>query len=313
MYYRTSRMGSILGELPEPPSDKTGWPWTEQSDPLLKAQSDGSPWPKISIVTPSYNQGAFLEKTLRSVLLQGYPNLQYIVIDGGSTDQSVEVIQKYTSWIDEWESKPDRGQSHAINKGMAQADGDIVAWLNSDDFYMPNALRHVARAFTEHPSDVGAIVGQGQKVDEHGNVGHTPALNDLSYDAFLHWMQGGNFMQPSCFMRRSVWEECSPLREDLNYCLDVDLWLKIADRFRFTKVDRLLSRALEHRAAKTIADRTAMRLETALLIAQHGGDEGMRIARGELKGMADGHRKFLRLINHPLYRWVVSPLYRLLK
>ena len=113
-----------INELPSPPPGKRGWPWTEDSPQLPDTMPDGSPWPKISIVTPSLNQGPFIEETIRSVLLQGYPNLEYIIMDGGSTDESIEIIKKYEPWLAYWESEPDRGQSHAINKGFQRASGD---------------------------------------------------------------------------------------------------------------------------------------------------------------------------------------------
>ena len=110
-----------LAELPPPPPDKTGWPWSEESPPLPATMPDGSPWPRISIVTPSYNQGQFIEETIRSVLLQGYPNLEYIVMDGGSTDNSVEIVRNYNSWLAYWVSEPDRGQAmRSIRDGRAR-------------------------------------------------------------------------------------------------------------------------------------------------------------------------------------------------
>src|SRR5437763_87805 len=116
-----------LKDLPPPPAGKTGWPWTEESEQLPDRMEDGREWPRISIVTCSYNQGCFIEETIRSVLLQGYPNLEYIIIDGESKDESVEIIRKYGSWLTYWESSPDKGQSNKINNGMKRASGDIVA------------------------------------------------------------------------------------------------------------------------------------------------------------------------------------------
>jgi len=141
-----------LNELPSPPAEKTGWPWTEESQQLPNKMADGSEWPKISIVTPSYNQGEFIEETIRSVLLQGYPNLEYIVIDGESIDNSVEIINKYSPWIAHWVSEQDRGQSDAINKGFAVSSGQICAYLNSDDLFLPEAFKCFAQARKKHPS-----------------------------------------------------------------------------------------------------------------------------------------------------------------
>src|SRR5436190_18724174 len=121
-----------LSEIPPPPPGKTGWPWNEETPPP-EIMPDDRALPRVSIITPSFNQGRFIEETIRSVLLQGYPNLEYIIIDGGSTDDSLEIIRKYDPWITLWVSEKDRGQSHAINKGLSKATGEILCWLNSDD------------------------------------------------------------------------------------------------------------------------------------------------------------------------------------
>src|ERR1700692_4825128 len=120
-----------IAELPLPPIGRAGWPWTENCT-LPDHNQEYASWPRISIVTPSYNQGQFLEETIRSVLLQGYPNLEYFVIDGGSEDRSVEIIKQYQPWITYWVSERDRGQTDAINKGLGLSRGDIFNWLNSD-------------------------------------------------------------------------------------------------------------------------------------------------------------------------------------
>ena len=136
-----------LAELPPPPEGKTGWPWTVETPRLPPARPDDSPWPSISIVTPSFNQGTYLEETIRSILLQGYPNLEYIIIDGGSTDESAAIIKKYERWLTYWVSEPDQGQPQAINKGFARVSGEIGGYLNSDDFYLSNALSAAAVSF----------------------------------------------------------------------------------------------------------------------------------------------------------------------
>ncbi|BAZ87857.1 glycosyltransferase family 2 protein [Dolichospermum compactum] len=143
-----------LSELPPPPSGKTGWPWTESSPQVPDKMPDGSEWPKISIVTPNYNYGQFIEETIRSVLLQGYPNLEYIVIDGNSTDDSVEIIKKYEPWLTYWVSEKDKGQANAINKGLEKATGHILAYLNSDDMYLPSAFQDIAKIFYSKKCDI---------------------------------------------------------------------------------------------------------------------------------------------------------------
>ena len=140
-----------LADLPPPREGKKGWPWTVETPQAPESMPDGKPWPRISIVTPSYNQGQFIEETIRSVLLQGYPDLEYIIMDGGSTDESVGVLKKYEPWITFWTREPDGGQTEAINKGFKRSTGEIVAWLNSDDLYTAGALHIASKAFAERP------------------------------------------------------------------------------------------------------------------------------------------------------------------
>ena len=143
-------------ELPSPPRGRSGWPWTLEDEAPSFEDLHGS-WPRITIVTPSYNQGAYLEETIRSVLSQGYPNLEYIVIDGGSTDSSAEILKRYDGWLTYWVSERDGGQTEAINKGFARATGEIHGYLNSDDAYRPNALARVAEGFLENQTGLHAF------------------------------------------------------------------------------------------------------------------------------------------------------------
>ncbi|MCZ6770870.1 MAG: glycosyltransferase family 2 protein, partial [Proteobacteria bacterium] len=141
-----------IKELPPPSPGKSGWPWTEESLSLPENERSHNRWPLISVVTPSYNQDKFLEETIRSVLLQGYPELEFIVMDGGSTDSSVDIIRRYESWISHWVSEPDGGQAEAINRGWRRSTGEILVWLNSDDVFSKDALIRVGDNFVENPN-----------------------------------------------------------------------------------------------------------------------------------------------------------------
>lgn len=249
-----------------------GWPLTFATEKIARNLTKEKNWPKISIVTPSYNQGVFLEKTIRSVLLQGYPNLEYFIIDGGSTDNSIEVIKKYEPWITKWVSEKDRGQSHAINKGFAEATGDLLGWLNSDDYFLPGALFKLAKAYLETPS-VGAVYGQGHIVDERGAIVHTPKLVPVTRESLFGWCFGNDFMQPSCLFTRKAWKEVGPLDERLNFALDVEYWIRIATRFEFKRIIDVLSVSLSHPKAKTTAMREKSHAELAFICMRYGEEK----------------------------------------
>lgn len=228
--------------------------------------------PKLSIVTPSFNQGEFIEDTIVSVLDQNYPNLEYIIIDGGSSDNSVEIIRKYEKFLAYWVSEKDRGQSHAINKGFEQASGDIYSWLNSDDRLEPGALSAVVDAFKKYP-ETGVFVGHGRKVDRSGNTQYYKKPDELTFEGICKWMDGGNFMQPSCFFRRSAWEKAGPLNENVHIALDVDLWLRMVKHVPFRAIDKLLSTAMIHEDAKTTALINRMTIDCALVVINAGGEK----------------------------------------
>jgi len=200
---------------------------------------------KFSIITPSYNQGQYIEETLLSVVNQGYSNLEYIVIDGGSSDESIAVIQRHADKIAFWESKKDKGQSDAINKGLKMATGDIVAWLNSDDMYTENAIRRVAAIFAKHP-DVDVVYGNvwqcyPDKTEKHINKKFNPK----------QFLTGINLHQPSVFWRRKLHDEVGFLDEALYYTMDYDLWLRLFYKYKSLKTDSILSKFRCHEEAKT--------------------------------------------------------------
>ena len=239
-------------DLPSLPTDKTGWMWTQEAFQSSDDKSDSRPLPRITIVTPSYNQGRFIETTIRSVLLQGYPNLEYIIIDGGSNDNSVEIIQKYEPWLAYWVSENDRGQAHAINKGFARATGDIYAYLNSDDFYEPGALHACAQPFSDgHPWVVGRV-----RCWQAG-VGDWP-FPELPGKSFAKWFLSCPIPQPGCFWSAELHREMGPFREDLSYIIDYEFWL----RLRFIKkikpliLDRPIAMYRLHSQSKTMAQKS---------------------------------------------------------
>jgi len=237
-----------LSELPPPPPGKTGWPWTEESPQLPDTMPDGRPWPRVSIVTPSYNQGQFIEETIRSVLLQGYPDLEYIIIDGGSTDGSVDIIRKYEKWLAYWVSEPDRGQSHAINKGILQATGDILFWLNSDDMCLPGAFHAAVIAF-EHPSKPLLVTGQALVIDEAGNECGKLISRFTSWEDYATRQQGV-VRQAATFFKREILLEVGLLNESLHYSMDRDLFLRLTRKYHPHIIETYLAAFRRHGAGK---------------------------------------------------------------
>lgn len=210
-----------LADLPPPPPDRKGWPWTEASPPLPEKAPDGSAWPAISMITPSFNQGRYIEETIRSILLQGYPNLEYHIIDGGSTDDTVEIIRKYEPWLAGWVSEKDAGQSDAINKGFSRCGGEVFNWLCSDDVMASGALKIVGEAFTgSSPCDVLSGACFCQYDDE-------PAKNVVRLAGGSGWEAtpyAEGIWQPSTFWRRSLVKRKDLVLRNLHFCMDRELW-----------------------------------------------------------------------------------------
>jgi glycosyltransferase involved in cell wall biosynthesis len=236
-----------LSDLPAPPPGRTGWPWTEGSSPV---DEGAGPWPTISVVVPSYKQAEFLEETLRSVLLQGYPALDLLVMDGGSNDGSIEIIRRYAPWIKEWVSEKDGGQSAAINKGWRRASGELLTWLNSDDLLLPNWAAEMAGTFRADPA-LDITYCDVQVIDKDSRfqwmyVGGEPTPEKL----LLGW--GTTFAQQGFLVRRSTLDACGYVDEKLHFTMDLELWLRLvlAGR-RFRHVARPLGAFRMHAAAKT--------------------------------------------------------------
>jgi glycosyltransferase involved in cell wall biosynthesis len=190
-------------------------------------------YPKISIVTPSFNQGQYLEQTILSVLNQNYPNLEYIIIDGGSTDNSVEIIKKYANRLTYWVSEPDKGQSNAINKGLAECTGEVFNWLNSDDCLMPNALFLIGNFFQANTYDI--LGGVTQVFKDYEAV----ILYNLSIrvsEIFEDNLVNTPISQPSTFYRRDILNKIGNLNEGLHYAMDYELWLRYVLEFGVSEI-----------------------------------------------------------------------------
>lgn len=203
----------------------------------------------VSIITPSYNQAKYLEQTMLSVLNQDHPRIEYIVMDGASTDGSVEVIKKYAGQLIYWESVKDQGQADAINKGFARATGEIVAWLNSDDYYLPGTISAAVKVFEENP-DVVLVYANMLAVDENGQTFNTLTYKQLTLEDLLCFQIIG---QPAVFMRRSALQKTGGLDPTFHFLLDHLLWIHIAKRGRILHINQTWSAARYHAGAKNVA------------------------------------------------------------
>lgn len=240
---------------------------------------------KISIVTPSYNQGQYIEETILSILSQDYPNLEYIVIDGGSTDDTIDIIKKYEDRIDFWVSEPDGGQSDAINKGWRKSTGDIVAWLNADDTYCPGALETVAKVFENDPQ---AILAHGAAHTYDGS-GQTILFTTQPLDMDPYEMIAscsGVTTQPSIFLGRKVLDEVGYLDPNLHYVMDWEYCIRIGLHFGtrgYRKVDTVLSNNRDWPGTKTNKGWKSLceehRSVFDKLFAQHGENESLQKLR----------------------------------
>jgi len=241
--------------------------------------------PKISIVTPSFNQGSFLEETIQSVLNQNYPNLEYIIIDGGSTDNSVEIIKKYENQLAYWVSEKDRGQSHALNKGFKRATGEIIGWLNSDDTYLPNCFNYVVKTFNKKP-DVDMVYGDFILTDIKNN----PLRVKREFNTFnFHRLIYKDFVgQPAAFFRCNILDRVGYLDETLRYSMDWEYFLRIGRQGKVIHIPGVLATYRLHPNAKT---------------AEYGNEDYRRVRRIVFEKYATPHytNKIFNLLYHKCF------------
>ena len=216
--------------------------------------------PLVSIVTPSYNQAQFLEETILSVLNQDYPNIEYLIIDGASTDGSVEIIRRYQDRLAYWVSEQDRGQSHAINKGLQHARGEVLAWLNSDDVYCPGAVRTVVGFFAAH-EDVALLYGRADVIDSAGASVLSIPCEDFHAPTCIA-RHRYPIPQPAAFFRREAVQKVGLIDEQWNYCMDWDYWIRIGlAGLGVSKVPQTLARYRMHGGSKTVKELVRLREE----------------------------------------------------
>jgi glycosyltransferase involved in cell wall biosynthesis len=259
-----------LADLPPPPPAKSGWPWTLEVAQLPETMPDGRSWPRISIITPSYNQGHFIEETIRSVLLQGYPDLEYIIMDGGSSDQSLEVIERYSRWVSYWASNRDGGQSDAINRGFSRSTGQLGSWLNSDDLLTCQALRQVGLAFA-NSGGRSVICGFGEaRTVDLSEILFTIDNPPTTSQALLAYSDGVFLGQPSVFVPRQLIPNSSLLDLNLHYVMDLDLWVRLSLVADFVIVPTVLSVMRQHSDAKTYSANHEVYREVEIVLTRYG-------------------------------------------
>lgn len=221
--------------------------------------------PLVSIVTPSLNQGKFIEATIRSVIEQDYPHIEHIVVDGGSTDGTVEILQRYPHL--RWVSEPDRGQADAVNKGFAMAKGEVFGWLNADDLYLPEAVSTAVEALRE--TGAALVHGGWRQIDEFGET-----IRDVEpkpFDLRLQLEERNAVAQPGAFFTRVAFEAVGGLDVRYRYAMDYELWLKLGKRFDIRHVDRIMGAYRYHAASKTVAETAGFAPETIRASRRHGG------------------------------------------
>lgn len=224
---------------------------------------DDNSFPLVSIITPSYNQSEYLEDTIRSVLAQDYPAIEYLIVDGGSTDGSVDIIRKYSSELAWWVSEPDEGQASAINKGMAKANGEIVAWLNSDDLYLPEAVSEAVEVYKSNPQ-TGLVFGDAVTIDAEGRPIKKLIFPNWRFEDLIGFRI---ICQPAVFMKHDLYEQVAGLDANYHFMLDHHLWIRIASLAPMKHVPVMWAAARHHEAAKNVSQSADFGRESSEVLA----------------------------------------------
>lgn len=252
--------------------------------------------PKITIITPSYNQGQFIEETITSVLNQNYPNLEYLVIDGGSTDETLNILKKYDDRLT-WISEPDDGQTDAINKGLTMASGEVIAYLNSDDVYLPNSLHTVGEFFQKNPDSLW-LTGDYFIIDEQGRKIQSAVAQYKkilrSHPSFTLLSIANFIIQPSTFIKAELIQDIGYFDASLQYCMDFDYWLRVIQKYPLSVSSRHFSLFRIHGQSKGGSEYEKQFAEEHLLVLRHQKNQLVRLL-------------------HKLHAWLIVQAYHYLK
>ncbi len=247
-----------------------------------------SPQPLVSIVTPSFNSAPFLRECIESVLAQDYPNIEYIVMDGGSTDETPAILERYRDRIARVHSAPDFGQAQAINRGLASAGGEIIAFLNADDAYLPQAVERVVRAFAAHP-EAAAVYGNAYHVAADGAQIAPYETRDFDREALK---RSCFICQPAAFVRREAFERAGAMNPALHYVLDYDLWLRLAAFGAFVRIEPFLANSRVHAGSKSVSNRSAFYREVFSMLKSHYGYVPYEWVQGYASCLIDRNDQF---------------------
>lgn len=257
--------------------------------------------PLVSIVTPSYNMAAFLPETIESVLSQDYPRIEYIVMDGGSTDGTVEILQRYKARL-RYISAPDNGAAEAINRGFEMSHGSIVAWLDADDTYLPGAVGTAVRHLASDPG-LAAVYGEAYWVNAHGEV-----LRSYPTHAFDPELLGREcfICQPACFLRREAFERAGMLDTRLKCSFDYDLWIRMSHLYRFGRLEQPLATSRMHAANKTLGQRARTFEESIRILKRHHGYVPFQWIFARCCYLVDGRDQFYEPLRPSILKYALS-------